>query len=90
MIAYGARCTWWDDKAKVGQLGSGLPCCPKCNGVLFELEEEKFNNIPDGFDMGGLFRNAEEYKQFLAWDRGKCFPNFEIAVDTWREELANA
>lgn len=42
MIAYGALCDWWDAKDQVAVHESGLPVCPHCSGVLFEMTAREF------------------------------------------------
>lgn len=78
LIAYGAGCTWWDSKDKVGLIPGehgrafgGLPCCPHCRSVLFETEEEKWFAGVDRYD-------AQEpgYRAMIDWSRGQCFPNY--------------
>ena len=39
-VVYGANCTWWDTIDKISKTASGLPCCPRCGSVLFEIENE--------------------------------------------------
>jgi hypothetical protein len=37
-IAYGALCVWWSGIEDVGVQPSGVPCCPHCQGVLFQMD----------------------------------------------------
>lgn len=82
MIAYGAKCSWWDDKEKVGTLpmkdGSRLPCCPHCRSVLFEMPEEQWNDGADKYEA-----DNPGYKKLLNWSRGKCFPSWKHAKATY-------
>ncbi len=83
-IVYGANCVWWDDISKVGKLkgrsGYDLPCCPHCNGVLFQQEEEDW--------WQGVTRYESEghpgYKQFVEWWRGKCFKDLNTAKEAYK------
>lgn len=78
MVAYGARCTWWDEKSEVGSLPSGLPCCPVCRGVLFEADADDFLgklDDPQYEEFGGM----EQYPAFVRWLRGKCYPDHRTA-----------
>lgn len=73
-IAYGVRCSWWDDKDNVGAVGSGkfpdLPCCPHCKGMLFEIPKPEWVAGLDRFDA-----NHKGYREFIAWRRGRCLRN---------------
>lgn len=73
-IVYGARCTWWDGIEKVGSKGQGpgggLPCCPHCKGMLFEMPS------PVEWWAGVASFEAEGhrgYRSFIEWLKGKCF-----------------
>ena len=77
LIVYGAKCVWWDsiDKAgKIqGQSGHSLPCCPYCKGVLFQQSESDWWFAVQKFENEG----HKGYREFIEWQRGKCFPKFE-------------
>jgi hypothetical protein len=69
-IVYGAGCSWWDSIDKIAKTQSGLPCCPYCASVLYEVPSESLwwaavDRRLDG-DPG--------YHKFIEWLRGKCFP----------------
>lgn len=71
-IAYGARCTWWDGIRKVGKHPSGLPCCPHCRGMLFEMENEsQWFAGADRYEADG----HPGYRAMIEWARGRCFRN---------------
>lgn len=75
-IVYGARCSWWGSIAEVSTTGTGLPCCPHCAGVLFEVESEAaWWAEVDGYEAAG----HPGYRSFLGWLRGKCRPSLEAA-----------
>lgn len=88
LVAYGARCTWWDDKPKAARLPSGLPCCPYCSGVLFECEEAAWLTIrPDWEPPAAWGISAEEYPRWLDWQRGRqCYPSQAESVAAWRAD----
>lgn len=67
-IVYGARCGWWDSIDKVGVDG-GLPCCPHCKGLLFEMDSPKtwWAGV-DRYEAAG----HQGYHAFVEWIRGKC------------------
>lgn len=81
-VAYGARCTWWGDIKDVGTFGAfRIPCCPKCSGMLFEMDSEAL-----------FVAKAEEYERdspapgyvdMLMWAKGRCFKVFGEMVDAY-------
>lgn len=77
-IAYGAMCTWWDSIHKVGSAGHGplgsLPCCPKCKGVLFEVDNETqwFVGV-DAYERDG----HPNYRHMMEWGKGRCYPDLK-------------
>lgn len=85
-IAYGACCTWWDSIHEVGEKRppgfkdkfgmGGLPCCPRCGGMLFEMENEAawFASV-DRYENDG----NPGYRRFAEWLRDKCFPTIDQA-----------
>lgn len=75
-IVYGAQCCYWGPIQSVGvQRGSGLPCCPYCGGLLFEMEdEEQLMRGARAYDQSGHLG----YVGFLMWARGrKCTKTLE-------------
>lgn len=77
-IAYGANCRWWGSIGEVGtsSRGSGLPCCPRCGGMLFEMESEgEWWSGVDAYEAGG----HPGYRAFIEWLRGRCYPTFDAA-----------
>jgi len=64
-------------------LKHGLPCCPTCGGMLYEVANEA------GFMAGAKQYEAAGhpgYRAFLRWQRGKCFPDMEAAVGAYRAQ----
>lgn len=86
-IVCGAVCTWWDSIDKVGRLGTGsmgpLPCCPHCKGVLYEYPDEEtwWRGVED------YTSKHPDYRKFIEWCRGKCFPRLSDAARSFREEF---
>ena len=82
LIVYGFNCTWWDDISMVDTLLSkddspgGIPCCPYCKGVLFQIDEKDW--------FKGIHKHTQEnplYANITSWSRGKCFKTpEEVAV----------
>lgn len=61
----------------------GLPCCPKCGGMLFEVgSEEQWMASVDKYEREG----HPGYRDFILWQRGKCFPNMAAAVSAYRAQ----
>lgn len=90
-VVYGATCAWWDYIDKVAVLGNGLPCCPHCKGVLFELDRGEWE---EGIEERMKKTNNPGYPIFMTWLKGKCFRNlteafkvFEVRFikKRWRE-----
>lgn len=77
-LAYGATCTWFgsihETKTIPSAMGptAGIPCCPFCGGVLFEIDHE-------GQWWAGIDSYEKEghpgYRAMWEWQRGqkKCF-----------------
>jgi hypothetical protein len=86
-IVHGARCAWWDSIDKVATKPSGLPCCPHCGGVLMEVENEA--TWWDQVDRYGAKGNPG-YRAFIEWLRGRCFRDFQTALDAHRLSLSLA
>ena len=80
-MAYGARCTWWDSVRETSVTPAGVPCCPHCGGVLFEVPSER------GWWAGVDAHEADGhpgYRAFIEWQRGRCYPNVELAAAAYR------
>lgn len=71
-IVYSAHGTWWDSIDKVGKNARGLPCCPHCGSVLFEMESD----VPWWEGARRYEANGHPgYVAMLEWARGRCYPN---------------
>lgn len=74
-IAYGSRCVWWDNIQKTGKGFQGLPCCPHCKGLLFEVPSmEQWQRGIDEYD-----KHNPGYKDLMKWLQGKCFKTIKDA-----------
>lgn len=85
-IVYGAQCMWWGDIKDIGKRGSGdvtIPCCPHCSGVLFEMRnpEEWWKGVDEFQEKG-----HPGYHDFIAWLKGKCFPDRAAAKLSYERE----
>lgn len=86
-IVYGARCTWWDSITKAGQLpDSGLPCCPHCRGVLFEVP----NDVAWWASVAEHDQDNPGYRQLIEWSRGKCFTDWRLCTAAYQAETEQA
>jgi hypothetical protein len=74
-IVYGAGCLWWDNVEKAASRG-GIPCCPFCGSVLFEVSDQKiWDEWAKRFEEDG----HPNYTKLLTFMRGKCFKKMEDA-----------
>lgn len=89
-IVYGARCTWWDSIDKIGIMPGtdrgngmgGLPCCPHCRGVLYEMDSiEPWNAGMARYEAAG----HPGYTAMMTWARGRCFPNLAALEKAYAE-----
>lgn len=82
-VTYGARCSWWGLITEAATRASGLPCCPHCHGVLFEVADEAtwWAGV-DAHEANGL----AGYRAFIEWLRGRCFPSVAAARDVWEAQ----
>lgn len=94
-IAYGARCSWWGPIGDVSTKPSGLPCCPHCGGVLLEVESLAVWNLQvDSYTAQGapafaaLGGNPDDYRRFIDFARGPCFPSSAEAATAFLEQQA--
>ena len=79
-VVYGATCAWWDTIDKIATTDSGLPCCPHCKGVLFEMDnEEEWWKGVNKYEKAG----HPNYRVMIRWLRGKCFPTFDKAQEAF-------
>lgn len=75
-VVYGISCTWWDLIDNV-TYNEGIPTCPNCGGLLYELPdlENWFLEVA---------RYAKEiqwpgYNDFVEWLQGRCYPDLDVA-----------
>lgn len=82
-IVYSAHGTWWDSIDKIALTKSGLPCCPHCGSVLFEMTEWNW--------WAGVKKYDQEhpgYWDMLTWARGRCFANLPAMQKAYEESKA--
>ncbi len=82
-IVYGLSCTWWDDIGNAGKHPrSGLPCCPHCKGMLFELANPE--QWWSGVDTYAKATGDKEYPGLIKWMKGRCFADLYSAKKAYK------
>ena len=96
-FCYGVCCTWFGSIHETKANGSGLPGCPKCGGVLFEMsnEGEWWEGI-DRFERGDYpssdplspSRPHPGYRALWEWMRAQpmCLKTPEEAATKYERE----
>ena len=79
LIVYGVVCMWWDSIDKAASLPSGLPCCPHCKGVLFEMPRRRWFKSIDEHEANG----NPGYRAMWDWARGKHFRTYQEMVEAY-------
>ncbi len=69
---YGVRCAWFGPISAVGQLPGGLPCCPHCKSILFEMDEADWWAGVDKHDA-----THPGYRKMIEWAVDKHFASFD-------------
>ncbi len=69
---YGAGCSWNGPIAAVKSNG-GLPRCPHCNGMLFEMLSSEWRESAKTYSKE---KDDRDYPAFMEWlsTRGTCSP----------------
>lgn len=70
-LCYGATCTWFGPIHETKNMG--IPGCPLCGGVLFEMDsEQQWWDGVDKYESDG----HPGYRSMWEWQRDakKCFP----------------
>jgi len=75
-VVFGAACCWWDRLEAAAQRDTGLPCCPHCGGLLYELEQDSWWSFAR---QHAEEARDERYLAFLEWLQGRCFPHVDFA-----------
>jgi len=80
-FVYGANCTWYGPIAEAGSFG-GLPVCPHCGGVLFEMATEKeWTDSVANFDA-----RWPGYRALVEWTKGRHFADYLEAKEAYDRE----
>jgi hypothetical protein len=80
-IVYGSACMWWDGIEAASTTAGGLPCCPRCGGVLFEDDEDAW-----WIHVSVYNQDHPGYDAFVRWLRGRCFPSVAEAQAAFKDE----
>lgn len=72
-LCYGATCTWFGSIHETKQTKGGLPGCPCCGGVLFEMQDE--GEWWSGVDKYEREQPHPGYRAMWEWQRAqkRCF-----------------
>ncbi len=85
-VVYAARCTWWDLVGNAARRADmGIPCCPHCGSVLFEVAslEEWWEGAEQAELTGSI-----GWQDFLEWLQGKCRPTMDEARAEYEAQRA--
>lgn len=83
-VVYGMGCVWWGNIADTVVPKDGIPRCPHCHGVLFEMEGEDV--YMDAVRRYEREKGLTGYTDFIRWLRGKCFIKIDVAAAAWALE----
>lgn len=81
-FVYGVRCCWFGPVESVGTV-QGLPCCPHCQSLLFEVPtHEAWWKMVDDFDA-----THPGYRKMVEWsvEEGRHFSIPAEVVVAYRE-----
>ncbi|WP_161884478.1 hypothetical protein [Deinococcus alpinitundrae] len=68
-IVYGAGCTYWGGIYSIGRGPVGLPGCPYCGGLLYEVQTEE--EYLDCIDVNSAAAGDFGYSGFIRWNKGR-------------------
>lgn len=64
-IVYGASCAWWGSITEISSI-RGLPACPHCNGVLFQMDDlAEWNASIDRYIANNPQMNGDDYRALM-------------------------
>jgi hypothetical protein len=78
LMVYSAHCTWCAPISKASKLESGIPCCPHCKSVLFQMERADWDKGVVGF----IASNGDHaYPSYLEWvaTTDRCYRTYKEA-----------
>ncbi len=85
IVCGAVKCLWWDHiKNASVRKDSKMPCCPICGALLLEFQNEaEWWQLIDEHDL----KVAEDYRGFILWLRGKCYPDAKSAKKDWERSV---
>lgn len=82
-IVYGALCTWWESIQHAARSSDAVPVCPQCRRPLFEMDS--MEDWQSAVDAWAERCEDPDYPKYIAWLRGKCYPNHETAKEVYSQ-----
>lgn len=63
-----ARCQYWtDDWSTLGSVGPGIPCCPHCKAVGYQMPKTQWDA-----EVEHHAKSTQGYKELVAQQRNQC------------------
>lgn len=78
---FGARCEWWDESGQTNP----RTACPHCGKPLVDMPTDEWWRYIDRYD-----HTHPGYRNFIEWQRGKCFSSISQAQEAYAAEQAAA
>ena len=67
-------CTYWtDDWDAVAATSEGIPCCPQCSNVGFQISRDEWWRAVDKYEKSG----HPGYRSLIEWGKEQCFPDYD-------------
>ncbi len=88
IVCGASNCVWWDhisNASRVKSLGRDMMSCPHCGNVSlmsFKNEKEWWAVVDKRASTV-----TEDYRAFIEWIRGKCYPSIAVAKKAWEDRL---
>lgn len=83
---YSAGCSWSGPISATARNAGGLPCCPHCGSVLFEINEEAWKT-----DIAEHEKKHPGLQDFLTWSEAqpRCWKSLDAAAADYAKEKNN-
>lgn len=79
-VFYGLCTFWTDDWASLGRTREGIPCCPYCGAVGFEMDRKEWLRQIAAHEAKG----NPDYLAMMRWAKDRCFSDFATLTRTYR------